>query len=111
MCRDARKIEGSFDGCRGTRGERRSDGRVVPSLLALDQRVLRQAESLYRDLPSLAVLFLEELVGVGVVRGFHVRPVPEEDLPGSQGDVAEEDDLGEAGGVLEVAAGGLAALA
>ena len=63
------------------------------------------------DFPALAAGFLDELVGFRGVGGFHVGAVPDEGLAGAEGDVSEEDDFGEFGGVFEVSAGGSAAFA
>ena len=64
-----------------------------------------------RQFPPLAVASLDERLGIGCVGGLHARGVPLHDLARPQRQRAEQNELGEARAVLEVAARGRAALA
>ena len=57
--------------------------------------------------PALAILGPQILVGLGGIGGFHVGPVPVEAAIHAFSEVAEEADLSEMGGVIEVGDGGL----
>ena len=97
--------------------KRYPDGRAFVTALrgAFDRAGSRAPDGVVgasdRDLPAGPVGPAKVLVRLGRVRRLHGRAVPPEELARAESHVAEQDQLGEARAVAEVAGGWLAALA